>query len=186
MIRKSPIFLQLLDKLVSDGAPRGSIDILEFPKKRLLIEQRKNIRNVLVIRSGVVKCYIAEDNGKEYILEFLGEGEILGEIEVIRKTPGMATVASLTSVSVFKIDKSFFLQLLKTDAAFNQAVLELMATRLVNTAMRASRQQLYTLSYNLSQLTKILQEGQIAFTKNDLSDYLGISKRSLNRLLKGE
>ena len=185
MIRKSPIFLQLLDKLMSDGAPKGSIAVLEFPQKRLLMEQDKNIRSVLVIRSGVVKCFIAEENGKEYILEFLGEGEILGEIEAIRKTPGMATVESLTPVSVFKIDKVFFLQLLKTDAVFNQAVLELMATRLVNTAMRASRQQLYTLSYNLTQLMKILQQGQIAFTKNDLSDYLGISKRSLNRLLKG-
>lgn len=55
----------------------------------------------------------------------------------------MAVVESLTSLCVFKIDKAFFLQLLK-----------------------------------------ILQQGEIAFTKKDLSDYLGISIRSLNRLLK--
>jgi len=169
---------------MSESAPHGSIAIREFPPKRRLVEQDKNIRSVLVIRSGIVKCFIAEENGKEYILEFLGEGEILGEIEAIRRTPGMATVESLTPVSVFAIEKAFFLQLLKADAAFNQAVLELMAARLVNTAMRASRQQLYTLSHNLSRLLKILQQGQIAFTKQDLSDYLGISKRSLNRLLK--
>jgi CRP-like cAMP-binding protein len=169
---------------MSGGAPGGSIAIQEFPQKRRLVEQDKNVRNVLVIRSGIVKCFITEENGKEYILEFLGEGEILGEIEAIRRTPGMATVETLTPVSAFTIEKTFFLQLLKADAAFNQAVLELMAGRLVNTAMRASRQQLYTLSHNLSRLLKILQQGQIAFTKQDLSDYLGISKRSLNRLLK--
>jgi len=184
MIRKSPIFLQMLDKLMSEGAPQGAIGIREYPQQRRLVEQDKNVRNVMVIRSGVVKCFITEENGKEYILEFLGEGEILGEIEAIRRTPGMATVEALTPVSVFKIDKVFFGELLKTDAAFNQAVMELMAARLVNTAMRASRQQLYTLSHNLSRLLKILQQGQIAFTKQDLSDYLGISKRSLNRLLK--
>lgn len=184
MIRKSPIFLQILDKVISGGAPRESLVIQELPPKKRLLEQDRNTRNVFVIRSGIVKCFIAEENGKEYILEFLGEGEILGEIEAIRKTAGMAMVESLTSLCVFKIEKAFFLQLLKTDAVFNQAVLELMATRVANTAMRASRQQLYTLSYNLSQLLKILHQGEIAFTKKDLSDYLGISIRSLNRLLK--
>ncbi len=183
MIRKSPIFLQILDKVISEGAPRESISIQEFPPKKRLLEQDRNTRNVFVIRSGIGKCFIAEENGKEYILEFLGEGEILGEIEAIRRTAGMAMVESLTSLCVFKIEKTYFLQLLKTDAAFNQAVLELMATRLANTAMRASRQQLYTLSYNLSQLLKILQQEKIVFTKKDLSGYLGISIRSLNRLL---
>src|SRR5256885_830762 len=84
MIRKSPIFLHLLDQSISGGADKGSISIVDVPPKQRLIEQHKNTRSVFVIRSGIVKCFISEDNGKAYILEFLGEGEILGEIEAIR------------------------------------------------------------------------------------------------------
>jgi CRP-like cAMP-binding protein len=64
-------------------------------------------------------------------LQLLDESlaEILGEIEAIRKTTGMATVASLTPLSVFRVEET-------------------------------------------------------GFTKKDLSDYPGISIRSLNRLLK--
>jgi hypothetical protein len=47
--------------------------------------------NMYFIRSGIVKCTFAEDQDKEYILEFLGEGEILGEIEAICKTPAMSS-----------------------------------------------------------------------------------------------
>jgi len=185
MIRKSPIFLQLLDKLMSDDASMATIAIEELPPKRRLIQQDKNTRSVFIIRKGIVKCFIAEENGKEYILEFLGEGEILGELEAIRKTTGMATVESLTPVAVVKIDKAWFLQLLIENIEFNKAVLELMAGRLANTAIRASRQQLYTLSYSLAQLLAVLDAGGVIFTKKDLSGYLGISVRSLNRLLKG-
>jgi len=185
MIRKSPIFLQLLDKLMSDGATMATIAIQELPPKRRLIQQEKNTRSVYIIRKGIVKCFIAEENGKEYILEFLGEGEILGELEAIRKTTGMATVESLTTVTVVKIDKVLFLQLLTEHSEFNRAVLELMAGRLANTAIRASRQQLYTLSHSLAQLLAVLDAGGVMFTKKDLSGYLGISVRSLNRLLKG-
>jgi CRP-like cAMP-binding protein len=39
------------------------------------------------------------------------------------------------------------------------------------------------LSHSLVQLVKALDAGQIVFTKQDLSSYLGISPRSLNRLL---
>ncbi|HSC36711.1 MAG TPA: hypothetical protein VLD19_02520, partial [Chitinophagaceae bacterium] len=84
---------------------------------------------------------------------------------------------------VFAIDKNAFMRLLQENSELNLAVLELMATRLTNTATKASRQQLYTLSHSLQMLVEVLDAGQITFTKQDLSSYLGISLRSLNRLL---
>jgi len=159
------------------------VSLRGFEKGSRLIVQDKTSRNVFVIRSGVVKCFISEDNGKEYILEFLGEGEVLGEIEAIRRIPCMCTVEALTAGEVFAVDKAVFMRLLEENRELNSAVMELMATRLINTAARASRQQLYTLSHSLVQLVEILDAGQIVFTKQDLSNYLGISPRSLNRLL---
>jgi CRP-like cAMP-binding protein len=96
----------------------------------------------------------------------------------------MCTVQALSEVAVYLINKASFLDLLGKHAALNAAILELMAVRLVNTGKRAARQQLYTLDHSLSQLLAVLHREKIPVTKQDLADYLGISLRSLNRLLK--
>jgi CRP-like cAMP-binding protein len=139
-----------------------------------------------IIKSGVVKCFITEENGKDYILEFLGEGEALGEIEAIRHTAGICTVEAVTPLIVYKMSNVQFLHFLRTRPDFNAAVMDLLATRVANTATKGARQQLYTLSHTLRQLLSALTAQHITFTKQHLSDYLGISIRSLNRLLKND
>ena len=183
MIRRSPAILRIAEQLVSHHGIQSPVSVRDIEKGSRLLVQDKTSRNVFIIRSGIVKCFISEDNGKEYILEFLGEGEVLGEIEAIRRMPGICTVEAVTAGSVFAIDKNAFMRLLQENSELNLAVLELMATRLTNTATKASRQQLYTLSHSLLMLVEVLDAGQITFTKQDLSSYLGISLRSLNRLL---
>jgi len=182
MIRKSPIFLQLIQELIASDALKTLAR--EFQKGEHLITQGSAIQDVFVIRQGLIKCFISEDNGKEYILEFLGEGEVLGEIEAIKRIPCISTVEALTPTSVYKIDISTFTHLLQKEQKLNWAVVDLMATRLANTAIRSSRQQLYSLSHTLANLMEVLDSGKIPFTKQDLSAYLGISVRSLNRLLR--
>ena len=138
----------------------------------MLVRQGEATMKVLVIRSGVVKCYITEDNDKEFILEFLGEGEVVGELEAIGRRPAMCNVQTLSEVAVYLIDKPTFLDLLGRHPALNAAVLELMAVRLTNTATRAARQQLHSLDYSLRQLLAVLEREKIPVTKQDLADFL--------------
>jgi CRP-like cAMP-binding protein len=184
MIRKSPTLLRTIEELAAGDRQGQPILLRQVPKGEMLVRQGQATTKVLIIRSGIVKCYITEDNQKEYILEFLGEGEVLGEIEAICRSPAMCNVQTLTDVAVYLIDKPSFLDLLGRHAALNAAILGLMALRLANTATRAARQQLYTLDHSLNQLLAVLEREKIPVSKQDLADYLGISLRSLNRLLK--
>jgi CRP/FNR family transcriptional regulator, anaerobic regulatory protein len=184
MIRKSPTLLRTIEDLAADGRQGQTILLRQAPKGEMLVRQGQATTKVLVIRSGIVKCYITEDNEKEYILEFLGEGEVLGELEAICRTPAMCNVQTLTEVAVYQVDKPSFLDLLGRHATLNAAILGLLAVRLANTATRAARQQLYTLDHSLNQLLEMLEREKIPVTKQDLADYLGISLRSLNRLLR--
>jgi CRP-like cAMP-binding protein len=185
MIRKSPVVLRIVDELVAGGQLGQAILQRHFPKGHLLFEQGAGTANVYFIRSGVVKCSFAEDRDKEYILEFLGEGEVLGEIEAICKTPVMSTVRSISELSVYMMDKPSFVDLLGKHAAFNFAILELLAVRVANTAVRSARQQLNTLEHNLANLLEVLESERLPCSKQELADYLGITLRSLNRLLGG-
>src|SRR6187402_1110200 len=98
MIRKNWQLLKLMEQLATTS---GAILLRDYSAGQQLVHQDENIRSVYIIRSGIAKCFITEDNGRDYILEFLGEGEIVGEIEAIRNQPAICTVEALTPLSIY-------------------------------------------------------------------------------------
>lgn len=183
MIRKSPEVLRIVEELAAGGQLGQVILLRHFPKGHSVIDQGAVPANVFVIKSGIVKCTFA-DQDKEFILEFMGEGEVLGEIEAICKAPAFSCVRTISEVSAYMIGKTSFTDLLARHATFNLAILETLAVKVANTATRNARQQLNTLEHNLANLMKMLESEQLPCTKQELADYLGITLRSLNRLLK--
>jgi CRP-like cAMP-binding protein len=117
-------------------------------------------------------------------LEFLGRGEIIGEIEAILDSYSLAEVQTMSTVALFKIDKPYFQQLMKQDLEFNALVVASLANRLRNTALKAAFQQTNTTEVALQRLLLLLKQEQIRLPKNDLANYLGITVRTLNRSLK--
>lgn len=184
MIKTNLQLRNLMEELTRNDNTRSAITLRDLQPKQQLIVQEQPLQSVYIIRSGVTKCFITENNERDYILDFLGEGELLGEIEAIRLTRATCTVEAITPLTVYSISSVQFHHFFKTLPAFGAIVLELMATRLARISEKAARQQLYTLSEILPQLLAALKSQQITFTKQDLSEYLGISVRSLNRLLK--
>ncbi|MCF6401466.1 Crp/Fnr family transcriptional regulator [Chitinophaga filiformis] len=174
----------LMEELTGNESTGNAITLRTLQPKQRLIVQDQALQSVYIIRSGVTKCFITENNERDYILDFLGEGEILGEIEAIRHTRATCTIEAITPLTVYTMSSAQFHHFFKTLPAFGSVVLELIATRLARISEKAARQQLYTLSEILPQLLSALESQQITFTKQDLSEYLGISVRSLNRLLK--
>jgi CRP-like cAMP-binding protein len=181
MIKKTPSILRIIEDLAGSGP---GILLRNFARGHLLFEQGSSSSNVFFIKSGIVKCTITEENGKEFLLEFLGEGQVLGEIEAIAKTPVMSSVQAVTDLTVYMLEKPSFLDWLRRSSDLNMAILEVMATRITDTAVRSARQQLNPLENNLTQLMEALEYEKVPCTKQELADYLGITLRSLNRMLK--
>ena len=117
-------------------------------------------------------------------MEFLGIGEIVGEVECLRKISNLCNIEAITEVTVYAFSRTYFQELLKKDLYLNELLLNVLAERIVNTSRRASYQQLYTIEHSLTKLLALQAEQEITFAKADMADYLGISLRSLNRALK--
>lgn len=149
-----------------------------------LIRQGDTISHVYIIKDGITKCYIAEDNGKDYIFEFLGKGEVTGELEAINKGKCLCNIEAITPVTVYAIPHALFSTLVLSSPAFNQLLLQELATRISQTCIRASYQQLYPVEYALLRLLTLEADQEIFLPKKDMAAYLGISVRSFNRTLK--
>jgi len=183
MIRINTELLSYIHKLKKGNTANNILEGEVLPGKAILV-QRTKVFSVYIIKSGLTKCYLTEDTGADFIQEFFGEGEVFGEIEVLTNDFSFCTVQALTTVSYFKIEQSDFLKLLKEDSVFNALVLQLMATKIRYTALRHSYNQSHALEDNLKRLLKDFPDLLDKISKADIANYLGITVRSLNRVLR--
>lgn len=184
MLRTNQSFLAYVSNLYEKQNRKEDIIVRSFEEGELLVSQNEEVNKVMLLREGIVKCSLTEKNGKEYILEFSGSGEIIGELESIREVKALCTIEALTAVKVYSISIPYFRKLLKEDIVFNGFLLNVFAERISNTSSRASYQQLYTVEESLNRLLELQSEQNIKISKENMAAYLGVSVRSLNRSLK--
>lgn len=180
MIRYNQVLLHCISEIAKTDK---RISEKEIKANEKLVLQNEEVNHVYIIKEGIAKCFITENNGKDYILEFFGIGEIIGELEILNSSKSLSNVEAISSLSLYKISKQTFLEILKSNWNFNQLILQTLATRLAQTASRASYQQNYPLEYSILKLIYLFSNQPFKLNKKDLSDYLGITTRSLNRTL---
>lgn len=184
MLRTNQSFLAYTEERYLGQDRKEDIIVRTYGRGQRLLSQQEPVSRILLIKEGITKCFFSEENDKEYILEFLGKGEIIGEIELIRQIPCLCNIEAMTDVIVYAIAIPYFRYLLDTDFRLNGLLLNVFAERIVNTASRASYQQLYTVEHSLGKLLELQTKQDIVLSKDDMAAYLGISVRSLNRGLK--
>ncbi|NIG54726.1 Crp/Fnr family transcriptional regulator [Chitinophaga sp. Cy-1792] len=184
MLRTNEFFLLFIEKLYEQQAKGGHISLKTYTPGEFLLLQQEQPRNVFILKSGITKCYISEDNGKDYIFEFLGIGQIMGELEVIRDARYLCSVEAITAVAAYVVSVQLFRELLQQEQEFKNMVISELADRLYNTCTRISSQQLYTLEHALKNLLQVQEQQQLKISKENMAAYLGVTIRSLNRALK--
>lgn len=183
MLRTNQDFLDYLWVLYNSQQHKGNIILESFEKDEKLLTQNEVSDKIMLIKSGITKCFFTEDNDEEYIVEFLGKGEILGEIEMMKNVPCICSIEAITEVSVFTVTIPYFQSLIKNDLNLNNLLLDVFAERIVNTSNRSSYQQLHATEHTLSQLLE-LKAKEMKISKEDMAAYLGTTVRSLNKALK--
>nr|WP_121273201.1 Crp/Fnr family transcriptional regulator [Pedobacter schmidteae] len=184
MLRTNLSFLPYVQELYERQERKENIIVKQYAKGQKLFVQNEKMTKVMLIKQGITKCFFTENNDKEYILEFLGKGEIVGEIELIRHISCLCNIEAITDVTVYAIAPDYLSELIRNDLKLNNLLLDVFAERIVNTSSRASYQQLYTVEHSLSRLLELQSKQEIKLSKEDMAAYLGISVRSLNRTLK--
>jgi len=183
MLRTNQPFLDYLEKLYENQDHKENIVLKSFEKGEKILTQNEISTKIMLVKSGITKCYFVEENDKEYIVEFLGKGEVVGEIEVIKNVPCLCSIEAITEVTVYSMTIPYFQSLIKNDLTLNNLLLDVFADRIFNTSSRASYQQLHTTEHTLSQLLEVKSK-EMKISKEDMAAYLGITVRSLNRAFK--
>ncbi|MFD2286185.1 cyclic nucleotide-binding domain-containing protein [Pedobacter petrophilus] len=183
MLRTNLQFLSFIETFCHETAD-SKILLKTFKPGHRFVRQGETIANIYMIKDGITKCFISEENGKDFIIAFLGKGEVIGELEALQKIDCLCNVEAISEVTAYAVPDYVFAELIAKNPTFTKFLLQELSTRIIQTSTRASFQQLYTLEYGLSKLLKLQDEAQIIISKEDMAAYLGISVRSFNRTLK--
>ena len=155
-----------------------------FKSKQQILKQFSRNNKVYVINNGLVKCYLSDENGKEFVQEFLGAGMEFGELEVFNRKTNVCSVTAISEIDVFVLTYAVFKELLKQDAKFNGMIMNALADKICYKAPRHSFQQCYSIQQNIVRIKETFPDVFEVIPKRDIANYMGITQRSLNRVLK--
>ena len=184
MIKTNQQLLEFFESWREKHPHQRDISLQKFRPDESLIWQGDDAGDLFLLIEGIAKCFIREENGREYVLAFLGKGEIVGEVEAVLGSENLSNISALTSIQAFRIKRAFFEKLLEGNANFNRLILREFAIRLQNTAKRASYQQTFPAEYKVLKILSLWEKEETSLSKADLADYLALPIRSLNRVLK--
>ena len=134
-----------------------------------------------IVQENITRINLNDVN--DFVEEFFGEGEIIGEIEIINNHTSVCGISAITELSIYKISSDNFKHLLDKDKIFNQLILKALSAKIRYKASRHAHNQLNDVEANLLRIKKEFPEIFDAIPKLDIANYLGVTLRSLNRVL---
>ena len=162
-----------------------------YAKNTVIINEEDFADSLYVIVSGKVKVYCSDKNGKEYIMNSLGEGEYFGELALLDDDKRSASVRTLEKSTFCIVYKQDFNRLLDEHPSIARTLIGNLARRvrhLTNTVKSLALQDVY------GRVTKVLlsmavqRDGKMyiedRLTQQDIADRVGASREMVARILK--
>ncbi|MEE6187670.1 Regulator of RpoS [Mycovorax composti] len=170
----------------------GNREAYDYRKKQILYNEGQRPKAVYYIKSGKVKIYKTNEDGKEFITNILGAGDFLGYTYILENLPYKETAETLEDAEIMIIPKEEFLSLISSNIQVAQQFIHLMSSNVLE-----KEEALLNLAYNTLrkkvayQLTVMLDKfksetpgtNEIRLSRDTLAQVTGIATESLIRTL---
>jgi CRP/FNR family transcriptional regulator, cyclic AMP receptor protein len=162
-----------------------------YPRNAIIINEGDHSDSLYVIRSGSVKVFLGNDEGKEVILNVQRTGEYFGELALIDSGPRSASVITQEKTVLSLISKADFEEFLQQHPAATVKIMRGLVKRLralTDSVRSLALMDVYGRVARL--LLKLSQpEGDVrvirdALTQQDIADRVGASREMVSRILK--
>lgn len=147
--------------------------------------------SLFAILEGQVKVISFSMQGKNAVLNFLGPGDIFGEIALLDGGARTADVTAVTNCKLIVIDRRDFLPLLHSKPDIAQKLIEILCARLRNTSRQLEEIMFLDLSGKLAKTLLRMSNPKAApgnrkvlLTQNEIAQIIGASRESTNKQLR--
>ena len=162
-----------------------------YSKKQVVYAEGKRPRFLYYIKTGKVKAYKTNENGKEYITDLYSEGDFLGYPALIEDRNYDDTAVALEESEIIQIPKDDFQNFIYGDITVAGKFIRIITQnvkdkeeRLLNLAYSSLRKRVSKALVDIN--GKFNTEGQskpIEISREDIAQYVGTATESLIRTL---
>ncbi len=196
LLRQVDLFAHLADDQLAALAFQSRE--IQFRKNAILMTEGDAGESMYVIRSGLVKVFVSDQDGKELVLYQQGAGSVIGDIALLDDEPRSASVSTLEDTQALMIGKPNFLDCLRANPDMALGIIRSLTQRLRD-ATEGSRSlaldNVYRrLADKLHDLSEPQGDGTAALAKKyshqELGNMIGASREMVGKvmaeLVKGE
>ncbi|MFG2006554.1 Crp/Fnr family transcriptional regulator [Spirillospora sp. NPDC048911] len=183
-------FWQLLDA-TAQGALSDLGRYRIVPDTHSLMLQGDAPERVYVIMEGRVKICMVTDRGKETVLDVLGPGDIVGELEAVDHRPRLASAVAKGMIKVLELPGEQFGRLASGSPEISAALLRVMGGRLRAAneirGARSARDRVIELLHQIAHRENHGHEAEVAVnpgvTSEEFANWAGTSRGAAGRAL---
>lgn len=188
------IFKNIFKKLTAEQMEylNSFKDCIHVGKGKLLYEQGQRITGIYCINSGILKIYKTGIEGKEQIIKFAKQGDVIGYRSVINNEAACTSVRALKDSTLCFIPTNDFFKLLKENAEFAIEMLHIACAELdesnsylTDIAQKSVKERLAEILLKLKDEFGVDNENMISInlSRVELANIIGTATESVIRLL---
>lgn len=167
-------------------------DFRQYRRGDVLYQEGNRISGFYCIHSGIIKVFKTGFDGKEQIIRFAREGEIIAYRSVLSNEPACTSAKVIEDCQVCFIPSEILISLIKTNSAFSLELLKLVCHELgeansfiTDIAQKTVRERLAEILLLLMNDFGIDEQNnlKISLTREELANIVGTATESVIRLL---
>lgn len=143
---------------------------------------------LFTVCSGTVQVIVPSVEGKSAVFNFIGDGNVFGEIALLDGRPRTADAVAFTDCKLMTIERRDFIPLLRSRPEVAIILIEVLCERLRQTTEQVQDIMFFDLRGRLvKSLLRLSQKepnGRISISQNDLSQIVGMSREMINKQLQ--
>ena len=197
---------QIVEKLPQDSILRsltraeledflGFAVVKRLTRNETLIEAGDPGDSMMIVLSGTLKVCVNASTGREVVLDYLGPGEIIGEIAVFDGKPRTASVIAIEAAELVVLQRRVVLPFLEKHPAASLRIIEMLCDKIRRTNAIVQDSTAISKAPRLAlDLLRLLDEhgveGDEGYSLNfrisqtELGNYVNISRENVNRQLR--
>lgn len=169
--------------------------LITLKKDQILFQEGDTASDYFQVESGVVKMYIVNDDGQEFIQGIFHGGESFGEPALIGRFPYPGSVMAIEASKVWKLPGDYFRQMLQENFDLHMKMDEVLCQRLKYKSMVLSEISSHEPEHRILSLLKYYKTKNppskevagrviIPYTRQQLADMSGLRVETVIRTVK--
>ncbi|MEA2881211.1 MAG: family transcriptional regulator, cyclic receptor protein [Bradyrhizobium sp.] len=158
------------------------------PRGSIIFSKGDAGTSLFTVCSGTVQVIVPSVDGKSAVFNFIGDGDVFGEIALLDGRPRTADAVAFTDCKLMTIDRRDFIPLLRGRPEVAIKLIEVLCGRLRQTTEQVQDLMFLDLKGRLvKSLLRLSQKetsGRISISQNDLSQIVGMSREMINKQLQ--